>query len=131
MNVVLPLFVCGSMLNGGPDAHWLAGRRRQPAKARGRLFLLPGGYPTFRATAPDAPDEGWVEGELVGPSIPEELLRILDTVEGTHTTATRRVRLDVVASLRVVPAWAYIQDNPQASGGVRCRSNRWRGAVNR
>ena len=131
MSVELPLFVFGPMMSGGSMAHWLDGRKRQPARARGQLYQLPGGYPAFCCAAPDTASTGTIAGELVGPTIPEALLGVLDTLEGVGTTPVRRIRTDITASLRTFAAWAYVVDDPAAIGGVALRADRWRGAVAR
>jgi len=61
----LPVFVYGTLLNGFTNAsRYVApyGHRRLPAKARGRLYHLPQGYPALLA---ESAEDTWVTGELI------------------------------------------------------------------
>lgn len=101
------LFVYGSLLAGQRHAGRLPTLPRSPALARGRLWLLPEGYP---ALAP-APRGAAVHGELVE-GLSEAQLAELDEFEEVDRGLYRRARLRVTREGRTVEAWAYVQDEP-------------------
>lgn len=111
----LPLFVYGTLRDGGPAANLLAGLRRTPARARGVLWRLPAGYPALTPSA-----QAWVDGELVEPPGTTRL-RLVDRYEGIDEGLYRRARMVVECGGKPVHAWVYLMDDPAARGGVPAR----------
>lgn len=114
-----PLFVYGTLLEGGPAAALVGPAPRRPATVRGTLYQLPAGYPALALRG-----NGLVHGELVELADPA-VLRVLDHYEGVDDGLYQRVEVEAVVGLRRVPAWAWVQDDPRLRGGRPLPSGRW------
>ena len=79
-----------------------------PATTRGRLHMVPAGYPALEID-PSAPE---IAGEILSL---ESLgvLTLLDLVEGGAEGLYSRVLIPVVAADGVVDAWAYVMGPQQ------------------
>ena len=114
------LFVYGTLLSGEPNASMLGALARRPALVFGRIYHLPAGYPAVTLGG-DQP----VHGELL-PTLSPSLLRLLDHYEGLEDGLYRRVEVRAITGLEQHPAWIYVMDDPEARGGRRIPSGRWR-----
>jgi gamma-glutamylcyclotransferase (GGCT)/AIG2-like uncharacterized protein YtfP len=122
-----PLFVYGSLLSGLAHADLVAGAvSRLPARARGDLYVLPGGrYPALVDGA------AWVVGELLAIPDLEARLADLDRFEGAPDLYVREDReVHVLGSGEVARAWVYVCAPARRAWllkeGVRVPGGDWR-----
>lgn len=103
------LFIYGSLLTGEPHARMVGEVARAPARARGRLWVLPQGFPVMvlDAAAPEVAGE-----RVVG--VPLARLVELDDLEGTTRGLYRRVFLVVETERGPAPAMAYVMSEAEA-----------------
>lgn len=102
------LFVYGSLLRGQPQDGLVAAFVALPATCRGRLYLMPAGYPVL-VHDPDGPE---IAGELLVLDQPG-VLGVLDLYEGVDGGLYRRATLPVTARGRVLSAFAYVMSAEQ------------------
>ena len=102
------LFVYGSLLRGQPQDGLVAAFDASAATTRGKLYLVPAGYPVL---VPDG--EGpEIVGELLTLDTPG-VLRVLDLYEGVDRGLYGRRRIDVRCRGRNLRAWAYVMSEDQ------------------
>lgn len=119
----LALFTYGTLMRGEQNDHHVGDRTRRPARARGRLWVMPQGYP---ALVPDSagPD---VQGELVEGLEVEQVAR-LDDFEGTARGLYHRAWIVVETDRGPVPAAAYVMGEAEVlrTGGRPVDLTDWR-----
>ena len=114
------LFVYGTLRSDASEGRMLGDRKRESANTRGRLFVLPAGYPALSLAGKDV-----VYGELVY-DIDEGILTVLDVYEGVHEGLFTRVELQCSRGLKTVRAHAYVMADPKRIGGRHLPKGRWR-----
>jgi gamma-glutamylcyclotransferase (GGCT)/AIG2-like uncharacterized protein YtfP len=117
------LFVYGTLLEGQPAGGLLAGMPRQAARLRGRLWVLPAGYPVLVDAADGIP----IAGELV--TLPHEgVLRVVDVYEGGPGSIYRREAVEVEVEGQRLAAWVYRAPEAEVrrAGARRARVDDWR-----
>jgi gamma-glutamylcyclotransferase (GGCT)/AIG2-like uncharacterized protein YtfP len=97
---VEPLFVYGTLLEGGSNAGLLAGLARRKATIAGRLWLAPAGYPALVVGSGAGP----IAGEIV--DVDAARLGVLDVLEGVPNLYTR-AKHDVQTRSGTVSAFVY------------------------
>ncbi len=105
------IFVYGTLRRGAENHALVAhARRAEPARARGRIFWLPAGYPAL--VPGEGEGAGAVEGELLefDGAVLDATLRALDAFEGEGELYLRREIEVETASGRRIVAWAYVND---------------------
>ena len=112
------LFVYGTLMRGHDQARFLSGLRRRPARARGRLWSLPAGYPAM------GPGSDTVFGELVE-GVNDGLLALLDTYEGVGSGLYERRQCAVQVDTEYITAWVYWMEDPQRRGGQYLKTGRY------
>jgi len=113
------LFVYGTLLTHGANAHLLEGQQRHAARVRGTLYHLRAGYPALTLVGTE-----WVHGELVL-ELDERIFRLLDLYEGVDQGLYIREQTDVFWGLNRVPAYTYTMSNPGKHGGRHLKNGRW------
>jgi gamma-glutamylcyclotransferase (GGCT)/AIG2-like uncharacterized protein YtfP len=121
---VIPLFVYGTLMTGGGQEHLIGPSKRTEAVATGTLYRMAAGYPAMGAGV------GPVHGELVE-GVSDEVLTLLDRYEGVSEGLYARLTVDVRGRIGVVRAWCYVMSDPEARGGIRIPSGRWRSVTRR
>ena len=105
----LALFIYGALLPGEAHAHVLEGAIRSPARARGRLWVLPQGYPVL---VPDSAGP-WIVGERVlGVSLERTIA--LTELDGATRGLYRRVWLMTEQDRGAAPAFTSAMSEPEA-----------------
>ena len=112
------LFVYGTLKRTGNRSTFLQAFRHRPARAIGRLYDLPAGYPAL------GPGKETVFGELYE-GLPESLLTVLDTYEGISEGLFRRREVAVRVDTERIQAWVYWMDDPKARGGWHLKTGRY------
>jgi gamma-glutamylcyclotransferase (GGCT)/AIG2-like uncharacterized protein YtfP len=107
-----PLFVYGTLLEGGSNAGLLAGLPRKTASIEGRLWMAPAGYPALVVGS-----GATISGELV--EVDAARLAVLDVLEGVPNLYTR-AKHDVQSARGTVSAFVYTVTEQEA----RARSYR-------
>lgn len=103
---VEPLFVYGTLLEGGSNAGLLAGLVRRAATIEGKLWMAPAGYPALVVGSGAA-----IAGELV--EVDAARLRVLDVLEGVPNLYAR-ARHDVRTKTGTVSAFVYVVTEREA-----------------
>ncbi len=110
------LFVYGTLLRGEERDGMVLSLPAQPAVTRGRLHMVPAGYPALEVT----PDGKEISGELLTLESPA-VLTLLDLIEGVADGLYSRVRIAVRTDEETLPAWAYTMGAAQLRR-ARCRA---------
>lgn len=97
------LFVYGSLMRGQPQDGLVTAFPATAATSRGRLYLVPAGYPVL---VPD-PEGPAIAGELLELSTPA-IFRVLDLYEGVNEGLYRRETVRVRCRGRDLEAQAYV-----------------------
>ena len=125
------IFVYGTLLSGEENSGFLVGLPVTPAKAKGKIYRLPAGYPAMAVTPPhirpNNDNQDWVAGELV--ELPNDSrLAFLDNLEGVNRGLFVRTRLDVAVASRTYVAWAWVMsvDAIARRKGTLIRGGEWR-----
>lgn len=97
------LFVYGSLLRGQPQDGLVTAFPATPATCRGRLYLVPAGYPVL-VPDPAGPE---IAGELLELASPSNF-RVLDLYEGVNEGLYQRATVSVRCRGRDLEAQAYV-----------------------
>lgn len=105
--IVNRLFVYGTLRSGQAARSLIANHvlAAEPARARGRMFALPDGYPGFLPGP-----EGRVVGELMTLSDLAAAFALLDAYEGEEFT--RSLQEVELGDGQVLWAWCYVLSSP-------------------
>lgn len=125
------IFVYGTLLKGETNSGFLAGLPVKPARALGRIYRMPAGYPAMVVTpahiTPNIQKQEWVTGELV--ELPDEKrLAFLDNLEGVNRGLYIRTRIDVSVESRTFEAWAWVMraSEIRERKGTLIKGGQWR-----
>jgi len=101
-----PLFVYGTLLEGGSNAGLLARLPRKTASIEGRLWMAPAGYPALVVGS-----GATIAGELV--EVDAARLAVLDVLEGVPNLYTR-AKHDVRSARGTIAAFVYTVTEQEA-----------------
>lgn len=125
------IFVYGTLLRGEVNSGFLSGLTVTPAKAIGRIYRMPAGYPAMAITSthisPNNQGTEWVSGELVELK-DDKRLTFLDNLEGVNRGLYTRKKIKVSVASRTYEAWAWVMPTEQIkrSKGRLIKGGQWR-----
>jgi len=109
------LFVYGTLLRGEERDGMVLSLSAEAGTTRGRLHIVPAGYPALETDQSAAE----ISGEVLTLENPG-LLTLLDLVEGVSDGLYSRTRIPVQTADGTIEAWAYVM-GPQQLRRARCR----------
>jgi len=102
------IFVYGTLLRGEERDGMVLSLPVTPAITRGRLYMVPAGYPALQFD-PQGPE---IHGEVLTLDTPG-ILTLLDLVEGVADGLYSRHKIPVQTEEGTLQAWAYLMDKHQ------------------